>query len=376
MRAIRYNDITRQTGQPATTAPVASVPQAPVPQAPVPQTPAPIDYSQYLPMGFDSGFMTSTGNLSNVANLPMPGPPPSFGQIAPEQPSGIPPSVGGEPGRRSVSRADATVAGSRRMRSRSDPRLSTTPPLNTFGPGGDFSDRDYYNQLWYFQKPGGEAGSVPTREVTPEEYYSPEAELLRQYQYKYNQAELANEGRYTEALGGARADQNKYNTIMQGYLNPTNKSSFTSQMSTVKDMFNQQEEDVRKNYKDLGAKTQQSLVNIGLGNTTAAQTMKAGNTRKMQEDLNRLSGTKAQMNLGVQQGQASKEAMYAQMYNQMLNQAKQNEFSTITNRTDAYPDTAMYNQLLFNSGNAIPPVTYERAQNKNVFENVWDSLFG
>jgi len=143
-------------------------------------------------------------------------------------------------------------------------------------------------------------------------------------------------------------------------MNPTQEMlvsqvPYTNMMDTINSQTNQRELDIRNDWQKTGAAQQQGLTNLGMSNTTVAPTMAAGNSRYMQEDLNRNADSVTDMKLGVHLAQQDSNTGYANMYSIRQAQQQQNQFSGIMGREDTYPNENLYASLMQQGGASQTP---------------------
>jgi hypothetical protein len=108
-------------------------------------------------------------------------------------------------------------------------------------------------------------------------------------------------GAYGTSMQGAA---NKYGqAIENAYSKPyANAMGYANQMGA------QQQRDIRQNYANLNAQTAQNLAQSGLGNTSVGSSMRAGNTRLQQADLNSLAESLAGQKIGIESSLGSQLA--------------------------------------------------------------------
>lgn len=115
----------------------------------------------------------------------------------------------------------------------------------------------------------------------------------------------------------------RYDELVKDYTDRYNRG-----MGEVANLGAQEQADIRNNYSDRLAQTQQNLAARGLSGTTIGNTMALGSTREMNADLNRSKENMAQLRLNTDSSLSGDLLGFKER------------------REDPYPDMNMYAQLL------------------------------
>lgn len=195
-----------------------------------------------------------------------------------------------------------------------------------------------------------------------------------QYQNAYDEAKKANLQRYNQILGQYQGlqqqQQQAYAPILQGY-----QQRYNDVLGSLAGYGQSQTQALNRNYNQLGAQQQQSLMSRGLGGTTVLDSAQRGNENDRQRALIQLNDALTAQKLGYQ---ANLSGDYLQAQQGALGQQlgiSQSMLGFEAGRQDPYPDATLYAGLMKGLGGGIAGGIndYARLANNN---SPYGSLYG
>ncbi len=163
------------------------------------------------------------------------------------------------------------------------------------------------------------------------------AQIASSYQQQYNTARAANETRYNDILSKYDAAIGKYQTdaagVLQGY-----QDRYNTGIAALTGLGDTARSDANRQFNQLGARTTQSAISRGLGNTTVRDALGRGVEQERQVALGRINEAVRTQTAGIQSQLSGEQLAASQRFNDTTYNLHKGKLDFMERRQDEYPN--------------------------------------